>query len=324
MGSKKAKKTKEEDQRKESKRGKKGGKGKKKNLKEKKSKKGKKTKTGKKSKTNRRNKKKQRNNEKLFCCCNKDTGEKICKKDDTKICLAGFIVCDKPDKPPTPAPTPICSPTPTSCPPTCTLDLAQKMKDLKKVSNWIKQYKRLATFLKRVSNKKGKSNNFVNASMALESATMNGTMCGTGGPDPDANAAFNTLKACQTDIEAACMCNVTAPNNTCEADLQNIFDAMTNCTNQPEAQICSCFAAIPTPNAACNPKAELDGATACNNACQASWSNCSSALKAAGPLVDKCKCDCVKTTTPTTVVTPSVAGRRLFLNLRNFHNNKIN
>ena len=179
------------DRRKGSKRGKKGGKGKKKNLKKKKSKK------GKKSKKNRRNKKKQRNNEKLFCCCNKDTGEKICKKDDTKICLAGFIVCDKP-----PSPSPVQPPAPNACPPPpppcptvgCAADLAQKMKDLKKVSNWIKQYKRLATFLKRVSNKKGKSNNFVNASMALESATMNGTMCGTGGPDTDANAAFNTLK----------------------------------------------------------------------------------------------------------------------------------
>ena len=127
----------------------------------------------------------------------KDTGEKICKKDDTKICLAGFIVCDKPPSPgdPVPPPTSTCPPTPTCPPPPgCEAELAQKMKDLKKVSNWIKQYKRLATFLKRVSNKKGKSNNFVNASMALESATMNGTMCGTGGPDADANAAFNTLK----------------------------------------------------------------------------------------------------------------------------------
>ena len=177
------------DRRKGSKRGKKGGKGKKKNLKKKKSKK------GKKSKKNRRNKKKQRNNEKLFCCCNKDTGEKICKKDDSKICLAGFIVCDKP---PSPAPTPICPPTPTCPPPPgCEADLAQKMKDLKKVSNWIKQYKRLGVFLKRVSNKKGKSDNFVNASMALGTATMNGTMCGLKGPDPEANDAWNTLKVCE-------------------------------------------------------------------------------------------------------------------------------
>ena len=187
------------DKRKGSKRGKKGGKGKKKNLK-KKSKKGKKTKKGKKSKKNRRNKKKQRNNEKLFCCCNKDTGEKICKKDDTKICLAGFIVCDKPPSPaPTPVPSPECPPPPPPCPdPTgCEADLAQKMKDLKKVSNWIKQYKRLSVFLKRVSNKKGKSDNFVNASMALGTATMNGTMCGLGGPDPEANDAWNTLKVCK-------------------------------------------------------------------------------------------------------------------------------
>ena len=184
------------DKRKGSQRGKKGGKGKKKNLK-KKSKKAKKTKKGKKSKKNRRNKKKQRNNEKLFCCCNKDTGEKICKKDDSKICLAGFIVCDKP---PSPAPTPVvtCPPTPTCPPPPgCEADLAQKMKDLKKVSNWIKQYKRLNVFLKRVSNKKGKSDNFVNASMALATATMNGTMCGLGGPDPEANDAWNTLKVCR-------------------------------------------------------------------------------------------------------------------------------
>merc|ERR1711976_596076 len=195
------------DRRKASKRGKKGGKGKKK-----------------KSKKNRRNKKKQRNNEKLFCCCNKDTGEKICKKDDSKICLAGFIVCDKP---PSPAPTPICPPTPTCPPPPgCEADLAQKMKDLKKVSNWIKQYKRLGVFLKRVSNKKGKSDNFVNASMALGTATMNGTMCGTGGPDPEANDAWNTLKDCKTKVEADCMCSVTPPNNTCEADLQKIFDDM--------------------------------------------------------------------------------------------------
>ena len=116
----------------------------------------KKSKKGMKSKKYRRNKKKQRQNDKL---------------------------------------SPIPCPVPPTCDPMgCEADIAQKMKDLKKVSNWIKQYKRLATFLKRVSNKKGKSNNFVNASMALESATMNGTMCGTGGPDADANAAFNTLK----------------------------------------------------------------------------------------------------------------------------------
>merc|ERR1711976_60268 len=180
------------DRRKGSKMGKKGGKGKKKNLK-KKSKKGKKTKKGKKSKKNRRNKKNQRNNEKLFCCCNKDTGEKICKKDDTKICLAGFIVCDKPPSPVQPPPPTGCH-TPPPCPTQgCEEDLAQKMKDLKKVSNWIKQYKRLSVFLKRVSNKKGKSDNFVNASMALGTATMNGTMCGLGGPDPEANDAWNTL-----------------------------------------------------------------------------------------------------------------------------------
>merc|ERR1712064_174508 len=73
------------------KRGKKGKKEGKKNKK-----KGRKPKKGKASKKNRRNKKKQRNNDqKLFCCCNKATGEKICKK-GTKICLAGFIVGDKP------------------------------------------------------------------------------------------------------------------------------------------------------------------------------------------------------------------------------------
>merc|ERR1711945_84131 len=133
---------------------------------------------GRKSKKNRRYRKKLRNNDqKLFCCCNKATGEKICKK-DTKICLAGFIVCDKP---PSPVPTPVGPPVPTTCPPvtpcppvSCEEDLAQKMKDLKKVSNWIKQYKRVNTFLKRVGNKEGKSDNFVNASLALGTATMNG------------------------------------------------------------------------------------------------------------------------------------------------------
>merc|ERR1711945_59550 len=277
------------------KKGKNGGRGKKKSLK----KKGKKNrKKGKASKKNRRNKKKLRNNDqKLFCCCNKATGEKICKK-DTKICLAGFIVCDKP---PTPSPPPISPPPETTtcapCPgPGCAADLAQKMKDLKKVSNWIKQYKRMSTFLKRVGNKKGKSDNFVNASTALGTATMNGTMCGTGGPDAAANAAWNTLTGCKAKVEADCMCSVTVPNNTCEADVQKIFDDITVCSNkQTAAEICSCFQAIPAPSASCNPGTLLKGATTCNSDCQSAWSDCSSALKSAGPLVNKCKCDCVKT-----------------------------
>ena len=113
------------------------------------------------------------------------------------------------------------------------------------------------------------------------------------------------------------MCSVIPPNNTCEADLQKIFDDMTVCMNKPASELCSCFQAIPSPNPTCNPKTELDGATVCNNDCQDTWSDCSSALKEAGPLVDKCECDCVKTaaSTPSTA-TAAASGRRLFLNLR--------
>jgi len=143
---------------------------------------------------------------------------------------------------------------------------------------------------------------------------MNGTMCAGMGPDPEANAAWNTLKNCQTNVEADCMCSVTAPNNTCETDLQNIFDNITTCTNAASDQICSCFAAIPSPNPICNIATELTAATDCNKKCQATWSTCSTALKEAAPLVDRCKCDC-----PKTMSTPGTMGRRLFLNLRNFH-----
>ena len=184
------------DRKEGSRRGKKGGRGKKKNLKKKKSKKSKMSKKGKKSKKNRVNKKKQKNNEKLFCCCNEETGEKICKNDDTKICLTGFIVCDQPSSAvrtsgPTGCPPP---PSPTCPNPGCEKDIVQKMKDLKKVMNWIKQYQRLNTIGERMNKKSQKRNYFVNGSMALASATMNGTMCGLGGPDVEANAAFNTLK----------------------------------------------------------------------------------------------------------------------------------
>ena len=121
------------------------------------------------------------------------------------------------------------------------------------------------------------------------------------------------------------MCSVTAPNNTCEADLQKIFDDMTVCMNKPSAgEICSCFQAIPSPSATCNPGTPLKNATDCNNACQSTWSDCSSALKAAGPLVDRCKCDCVKTSPTPSTATATASGRRLFLNLRNFHNNMRN
>jgi len=187
---------KKKERRRGSKRGKKGGRGKKKNLKKKKSKKGKKPKKGKKSKKNRSNKKKQRtNDEKLFCCCNKDTGENICKK-DTKICPKGSIVCDKPPTPTPVGPGPPTSPTtcpPTSCPTGCEADLVKKFKELKKVSNWIKQHKRVNTFLERTENKKGKSDYFSDASLALTTATMNGTMCGLEGPDAEANYAAATL-----------------------------------------------------------------------------------------------------------------------------------
>merc|ERR1712173_359284 len=145
-------------------------------------------------------------------------------------------------------------------------------------------------------------------------------VCGQGGADAEANAAWNTLKDCKAKIEADCMCSVTSPNGTCEADLQKIFDDMTVCMNAASGQICSCFQAIPSPSATCNPGTLLSGATDCNNACQSTWSGCSSALKAAGPLVDRCECDCVKTVS----TTASPSGRRLFLNLRNFHNHMRN
>jgi len=261
-----------------------------------------------------RNQKKQINNnqknnekkeDKLFCCCNKKTGEKICRT--IEICLDGFIQC------------PTQCPAPPPCKESCEADLAQKIKDMKKVTNWIKQYKRLSVFLKRVSNKKSKSDNFVDAALALEKATMSGTMCGGGGPDADANAARDTLKKCEKKIESDCMCNVTAPNNTCEADLQKILDDMNVCMNKPANEICTCFQAIPAPNAQCNPQTELKGATACNNVCQKTWGICSVALKDAGPLVDKCKCDCSKSST-TPISTAASSGRRHFINLRNFHN----
>ena len=71
------------------------------------------------------------------------------------------------------------------------------MKDLKKVNNWIKQYKRIGVFLKRVGNKKGKSDNFMAGADALGNATTSGTQCAGGAPDPAANDAWNTLKVSQ-------------------------------------------------------------------------------------------------------------------------------
>ena len=92
------------------------------------------------------------------------------------------------------------------------------------------------------------------------------------------------------------------------------------CMNKPANEICTCFQAIPSPNAACNPQTELKGATACNDVCQKTWGICSVALKDAGPLVDKCKCDCSKTSTTPIISTGASSGRRHFINLRNFHN----
>ena len=77
-----------------------------------------------------------------------------------------------------------------------------------------------------------------------------------------------------------------------------------------------CVKHLPKIPDCCNIQTELKEITACNVKCQATWSKCSGNLKEAGPLVDKCKCDCMPTTT-------TKAGRRLFLNLRDFKHRNL-
>ena len=81
-----------------------------------------------------------------------------------------------------------------------------------------------------------------------------------------------------------------------------------------------CFKHLPKIPDCCNIQTELKEITACNTKCQGTWSKCSGKLKESGPLVDKCKCDCMK---PTQMPTPASSGRRLFLNLREFKHRNL-
>ena len=81
-------------------------------------------------------------------------------------------------------------------------------------------------------------------------------------------------------------------------------------------ELCKCFEQLPQIPDCCNVQNELKEIGDCNTKCQKTWGKCSGALKEAGPLVDKCKCDCMKITT-------TAPGRRLFFNLRDFKRRNI-
>merc|ERR1711868_27400 len=306
-------------------------------------KKGKRKRKDKKSQKNRRKKnkndrrKKSGNREKLILCCCKQKEnciekpdldaticvEKICLKEGEKTCPKLFFGCP-PDKPtPVPSPPhgppvpPPHGPCPTCPPPGCADDIAKKMKEFKKATNFLKQWKRAQIFLGRIEKKAGKSDAFNDGAMALGSATKNGTMCAGGPSDPMATEAYNVLKDCEKNIKDDCKCSVKLPEckrasitrqastpapapaaapapatpppastSKCPKDLQNVVDETNKCPTKTGDELCKCFNNLPKIPDCCNIQTELKEITACNTKCQATWSKCSGKLKEAGPLVD--------------------------------------
>ena len=68
------------------------------------------------------------------------------------------------------------------------------------------QCTRLEKWLNLIATKNDKASTFLPGCYALGNATMSGTSCGFGGPDAEANAAYNTLKQCPEQVENDCVC----------------------------------------------------------------------------------------------------------------------
>jgi len=163
----------------------------------------------------------------------------------------------------------------------------------------MKQCSRVNSWNTIITNKGGKTGDFVAGADALMSATMNGTSCAGGAPNATVNAAMDTLKNCSTSIAAACVPNgnvsICEATNQCQTDLNATKMAFEACLN--DADPCTCFGNVPSVPSSCNPGTIQTETKATLKACKGAVSDCNKALKEAGPFVDQCECDCMVMTT---------------------------
>merc|ERR1711892_905447 len=174
-----------------------------------------------------------------------------------------------------------------------------------KVTNFLNQYKRMASFNKTAGKKKGKKGLFAPiANRLIDVGGGNASEVACGGDTKGAgaiavNTILATLKACEESVSAACdPANYPHPSNTtkldsCYATMTNFKKSTTACLKKSGQEACECFESTEMKTMAgeiktCNVSTENKAVTAAHRFCTGNFSTCKSTEDSAGSYLYSC------------------------------------
>merc|ERR1712106_85677 len=174
-----------------------------------------------------------------------------------------------------------------------------------KVTNFLNQYKRMASFNKTAGKKKGKKGLFAPiANRLIDVGGGNASEVACGGDTKGAgaiavNTILATLKACEESVSAACdPANYPHPSNTtkldsCYATMTNFKKSTTACLKKSGQEACECFESTEMKTMAdeiktCDVSTENKAVTAAHRFCTGNFSTCKSTEDSAGSYLYSC------------------------------------
>merc|ERR1712106_282900 len=174
-----------------------------------------------------------------------------------------------------------------------------------KVTNFLNQYKRMASFNKTAGKKKGKKGLFAPiANRLIDVGGGNASEVACGGDTKGAgaiavNTILATLKACEESVSAACdPADYPHPSNTtkldsCYATMTNFKKSTTACLKKSGQEACECFGSSEMKTMAdeiktCDVSTENKAVTAAHRFCTGNFSTCKSTEDSAGSYLYSC------------------------------------